>query len=168
MSLTQASDAQSLYDARSTEYDDSWHPRFARHILELAKPQAGEYVLDLACGWGRHTRYLAHRGWRVLAVDRDAEAIASLAGVPNVNAQVADLEQGPWPYPGARFDAVVVTNYLWRPLLSKLFDALHSFDFAWLRAHRPAWDIVMWVLSIAGLVISVSGVVIGWRRLKAR
>ena len=98
----------------------AWIERFAPLIPE------GGTVLDLACGWGRHTRYLAHRGWRVLAVDRDAEAIASLAGVSNVNAQVADLEQGPWPYPGARFDAVVVTNYLWRPLLPKLFDALHG------------------------------------------
>lgn len=49
-----------------------------------------------------------------------------------------------------------------------LFNALHSFDFAWLRSHRPAWDVVMWTLSCAGLVISLSGVVIGWRRLRAR
>jgi hypothetical protein len=30
---------------------------------------------------------------------------------------VADLEDGPWPLPGRRFDAVVVTNYLWRALM---------------------------------------------------
>jgi hypothetical protein len=46
-----------------------------------------------------------------------------------------------------------------------LFNALHSLDFHALIAHRPAWDIVVWLLSLLGLVISTSGVVIGWRRL---
>lgn len=47
-----------------------------------------------------------------------------------------------------------------------LFNAFHSWDFRWLLQHRPAWDLVMWVLSLAGLVISTSSVVIGWRRLR--
>ncbi|MET0706574.1 MAG: PepSY domain-containing protein [Tardiphaga sp.] len=47
-----------------------------------------------------------------------------------------------------------------------LFNALHSFDFPWLLAYRPAWDIVVWLLSLLGMTISVSGVVIGWRYLK--
>lgn len=46
-----------------------------------------------------------------------------------------------------------------------LFNALHSLDFHALIAHRPAWDIVVWLLSLLGLVISTSGIVIGWRRL---
>jgi len=46
-----------------------------------------------------------------------------------------------------------------------LFNALHSLDFHALIAHRPAWDIVVWLLSLLGLVISTSSVVIGWRRL---
>lgn len=48
----QASDAKHLYDERAVHYDDSWHPRFARHIVELAKLRPGEHVLDLACGTG--------------------------------------------------------------------------------------------------------------------
>jgi SAM-dependent methyltransferase len=36
----------------------------------------------------------------------------------------ADLENGPWPLLGERFDAVVVTHYLWRPLWPKLLDSL--------------------------------------------
>jgi PepSY-associated TM region len=47
-----------------------------------------------------------------------------------------------------------------------LFNGLHSFDFRWLRTHRPLWDIVVWTLSAAGLLVSLSGVVIGWRRLR--
>lgn len=45
-------DVRRLYDERSTSYDNSWHPRFARHIVQLAAIQPGEAVLDLACGTG--------------------------------------------------------------------------------------------------------------------
>lgn len=46
------------------------------------------------------------------------------------------------------------------------FNALHSLDLLPLLAHRPAWDVVVWLLSLSGLVVSVSGVVVGWRRLR--
>ena len=52
MSRNQAQDAQDLYDERGDQYDDSHHPRFARHMVQLIKPQSGELVLDLACGTG--------------------------------------------------------------------------------------------------------------------
>ena len=78
----------------------------------------GASVLDVACGPGRHLRWFAQRGCRVTGVDRDPAAIASLQGVGEV--LVADIENGPWPWPGRQFDAVVVTNYLWRPLLATL------------------------------------------------
>lgn len=49
-----------------------------------------------------------------------------------------------------------------------LFNAAHSLDFPWLIQNRPAWDLVVWLLSVAGLLVSSSGVVIGWRRLRSR
>ncbi len=52
MPRNQAQDAQDLYDSRSQKYDDSHHPRLARHMVELARLQPGEQVLDLACGTG--------------------------------------------------------------------------------------------------------------------
>jgi len=73
-------------------------------------------VLDLACGSGRHVRYLAARGLRVTAIDRDRDALAHSHGLAAEVIQ-ADLEIDPWPLPGRRFDAVVVTNYLWRALM---------------------------------------------------
>lgn len=76
---------------------------------------AGASVLDLACGSGRHVRWLAARGLLVTGVDRDAAAVEPLRAHTEII--VADLEDGPWPLPGRRFDAVVVTNYLWRALL---------------------------------------------------
>ncbi len=84
----------------------------------------GAQLLDLACGSGRHARFFAARGVQVDAVDRDAGAGARLAGLDNVRFTLADLEGGPWPYAGRRFDAIVVTNYLHRPLLATLIDAL--------------------------------------------
>lgn len=84
----------------------------------------GSEVLDLACGAGRHARFLAARGCSVLAVDRDAAAIAALATVAGVFTRVADLEGAAWPFATSSFDAVVVANYLHRPLFGPIFDAL--------------------------------------------
>ncbi len=83
--------------------------------------RAGGRVLDVACGAGRHTRFLIQAGFQVEAVDRDTSALASLAGVV---ARQADLEGEPWPYSAGEFDGIVVTNYLHRPLFSHLFEAL--------------------------------------------
>jgi SAM-dependent methyltransferase len=88
--------------------------------------RAGGAVLDVACGQGRHARWFAARGHPVEAVDRDATALASLRDVANVAPRAADLECGPWPYAGRRFAAVVVTNYLHRPLLPALLEALEA------------------------------------------
>ncbi len=83
---------------------------------------AGGSVLDVACGSGRHVRWLASQGWRVTGVDRDETALAPLRAQAEVI--VADLEGGPWPLSGRRFDGIVVTNYLWRALLPRLQDSL--------------------------------------------
>jgi SAM-dependent methyltransferase len=82
----------------------------------------GASVLDVACGSGRHVRWFAERGGTVTAIDRDAAALEPLRTVARV--LVADLEGGPWPLPGERFDAVICTHYLWRALLPTLVDAV--------------------------------------------
>jgi SAM-dependent methyltransferase len=93
-----------------------WVVRWASQL------SAGSTVLDVACGSGRHVRWLAERGLQVTGVDRDAAALAGLSSLAEV--LVADIEAGPWPLPGRQFDAVVVTNYLWRPLLPTLVEAV--------------------------------------------
>ena len=96
----------------------AWVKRFAGLI------PAGGRVLDLACGSGRHARLLAALGHPVEAVDRDADALAGLDGSAGIAVRLADLEGGPWPYFGYAFDGIVVTNYLHRPLLPNLMNAL--------------------------------------------
>ncbi|CAG0994656.1 demethylmenaquinone methyltransferase / 2-methoxy-6-polyprenyl-1,4-benzoquinol methylase [Burkholderiales bacterium] len=96
-------------------------PWVRRHVA-LFRERAR--VLDLASGRGRHARYLAEQGHDVLAVDRDAEALGTIAGVPGIRTRVVDLEGGAWPLAGERFDAIVVTNYLHRPSFDAMLDAL--------------------------------------------
>ena len=83
---------------------------------------AGASVLDVACGSGRHVRWFAQRGCHVTGVDRDAAAMQPLASIAET--VVADIESGPWPWPARRFDAVVVTNYLWRERLPDVIASL--------------------------------------------
>jgi SAM-dependent methyltransferase len=96
----------------------AWVARFAPLVA------SGARVLDLACGYGRHARFFAARGARVVAVDRDAAALATLAGEARIAPRALDLEAGGWPLPGERFDAIVVANYLHRPLFPFLLAAL--------------------------------------------
>ena len=85
----------------------------------------GLTALDLACGSGRHLRLLAGDGVAVTGVDRDTTALAGLAGLSGrVELIQADIEQGPWPLEGRVFDLVLVTNYLWRPLLPRIVEAV--------------------------------------------
>jgi SAM-dependent methyltransferase len=86
-------------------------------------PAAGQ-VLDVACGAGRHARLLAAKGYRVEAVDRDAQVLAALEGVLGIRTRIANLEGGSWPYEAASFDGVIVTNYLHRPHFDALIDVL--------------------------------------------
>lgn len=79
-------------------------------------------AFDIAAGAGRHVRWLRDRGLAVTAVDRDPAAVA--AWPADVEAIEADLEGGPWPLAERRFDLVVVANYLWRPLLPRIVDAV--------------------------------------------
>jgi SAM-dependent methyltransferase len=81
---------------------------------------AGATVLDVACGSGRHVRWFAGRGCRVTALDRDEAAVRPLQDCAEV--VVADIEQGAWPLGERRFDTVLVTHYLWRPLLPLLIE----------------------------------------------
>ena len=102
----------------SLDRPSEWVARWAHRIAPYGA------VLDLACGSGRHSRFLAMQGFRVCAVDRDPRALQALDGIAGVTLRLADLERGPWPLEGMKFDGVVVTHYLHRPLFPRILDAL--------------------------------------------
>jgi SAM-dependent methyltransferase len=98
-----------------------WVARFAALVA------SGGDVLDVACGSGRHTRLFLERGHPVVAIDRDLSGIADLAEHPRLETVEADLEdEGPFPLSGRSFAAVVVANYLHRPLLPSLVAAVDA------------------------------------------
>ena len=108
-----------MSDRRRIAAPSIWVTRFASLV-----PKGGE-VLDLACGSGRHTRFLAELGYKVVALDGDAEALRPLNALVGVEAVTADLENGdPWPLGNRKFAGIVVTNYLHRPLFPALINAL--------------------------------------------
>ncbi|WP_399680591.1 class I SAM-dependent methyltransferase [Xenophilus sp.] len=86
----------------------------------------GGRVLDVACGAGRHLYWLHAQGFRVAGIDRDPAAIAALAPLAAAGAEIvqADIEDGPWPFAGRGFEAVLVTNYLWRARLAEIAAAV--------------------------------------------
>lgn len=90
-------------------------PWVERH---LGLVPGGGRVLDLAAGSGRHARLACGRGYRVTALDRDTSQLAAIEGIEVIT---HDLETGAaWPLADAAFDGVIVTNYLWRPLMPSL------------------------------------------------
>ncbi len=96
-----------------------WIDRFGPSV-----PHPGP-VLDVACGGGRHTRWFAARGYDVVAIDRDLAGVGDLADDVHVELRPVDLEDGSaFPAAPGAFTGVVVTNYLWRPALDAIADAV--------------------------------------------
>jgi SAM-dependent methyltransferase len=103
-------------DVACVAVESPWIERFAGLV------PAGGDVVDVAAGAGRHARYFLARGHDVTAVDRDTSA---LEPHPRLEIVEVDLETpAGWPLADRRFGAVVVTNYLHRPLLPALVAAV--------------------------------------------
>lgn len=107
-------------------------PRSGDHPPEAPSPWVARWLapatgtgrlLDFACGRGRHARLAVSRGYEVLALDRDP-AVRRLAGMPGVEARVADLEADAWTWGTERFAVIVVTRYLFRSRLDLLLGLL--------------------------------------------
>ncbi len=96
-----------------------WVDRFAPLVRK------GAPVLDIACGSGRHCKVFLDLGHPVTALDRDLSRLAVARHTPGFTALESDLEDGrPWPLAGRLFGAVVVTNYLYRPLFPSIIASL--------------------------------------------
>ncbi len=97
----------------------AWVQKYAPLI-----PKIGQ-VLDLACGSGRHTRFLLAAGLNVLAIDKSTTGLSDISGQENLEIITADLEDGSaFPLKGRQFSAIIIVNYLYRPLFSDLIDVL--------------------------------------------
>jgi SAM-dependent methyltransferase len=106
-------------DKHGAQPPSQWVKRWSH----LVRPRGT--VLDVACGYGRHAYHFHALNHPVTVIDRAPEAIESIAIEPHLCEKiVADIETCPWPLEGREFDAVVVTHYLWRPLLPVIIGSL--------------------------------------------
>ena len=106
-------------ETHGTEPVSGWVARWTH----LVKPQGS--VLDVAGGRGRHAKWFYEQNHAVALIDRSREAIDSIAiSDRNFEKVVADIENDPWPFTGRQFDALIVTHYLWRPLMPTLLASL--------------------------------------------
>jgi SAM-dependent methyltransferase len=105
----------------------TWVSRFEPLVSSRAR------VLDLACGGGRHSRLFADQANRsIIAVDIDTSQFQDPPA--NVELLQIDLESGDgesgdgeggkrW-LAQQQFDCIIVTNYLHRPLMPAIFNAI--------------------------------------------
>ncbi len=89
-------------------------------FLPPATGCAGQRALDVACGSGRHLQLARQRGYRVTGIDRDTGRARGRGFDADTGIELieADLEDGrPFPAEAGTYAAVIVANYLWRPIL---------------------------------------------------
>ena len=114
-----------------------WLPKLA---IDAETPRA----IDLACGIGRNTLYLAQQGWRVNAVDISGVALEKLAAAAtddlDVHCTEMDLETGqPWPadlMAAGPFDLALMIRYTNLHLVGRVLEILQPGGYLLAEAHR--------------------------------
>jgi len=110
---------------RGEHTHDEPHPLVVQFVSGLPRGRA----LDLACGVGRHSIWMAERGWRVTAVDSSRVAIEILehrASQMNlaITSQIANLERHEFDIDPDGYDVIVVCNYLQRDLFPSIKEGI--------------------------------------------
>ncbi len=89
-------------------------------VTEIAGGLKSGKALDLACGAGRNTLWLAEHGWKVTAVDGSRAAIGLLtARNPEIDARVANLEKHEYTIEPNSWDLIAICYYLQRDLFEQ-------------------------------------------------
>ena len=91
-------------------------------ITNYAMLAHGNQALDIACGMGRHSKYLASQGFRVDALDISSTAIESLQDLENINAKEVDFDS--YSLEENKYDLIVCTYFLERSLFPQIEKAL--------------------------------------------
>jgi len=91
-------------------------------IEEYAHLATGKHALDIACGNGRHSKYLASLGFEVDALDISSVAIAQLQDQAHIHAQEVDFDT--YKLKEETYDLIVCTYFLERKLFPQMIKAL--------------------------------------------
>jgi SAM-dependent methyltransferase len=81
-------------------------------------------ALDIACGMGRHSRYLASQGFEVDALDISSIAIDSLQNIPNINPKEVDFDT--YILPADSYNLIFCSYFLKRELFPQIIDAMQD------------------------------------------
>ena len=91
-------------------------------ITDYAALAPGKQALDIACGMGRHSKYLASLGFEVDALDISSVALDQLKEIPHIHAKEVDFDT--YTLPKEKYDLIVCTYYLERKLFPQMIEAL--------------------------------------------
>lgn len=91
-------------------------------VSDYASLATGKQALDIACGMGRHSKYLASKGFEVDALDISSVAIEQLQDIPHIHAKEVDFDT--YTLPKEKYDLIVCTYFLERKLFPQMIDAL--------------------------------------------
>ncbi len=116
------------WDRKFSEMPDLLAPRPPSELVAAwCGEGSGKRALDLACGGGRHTRYLSERGYRVDAVDISAVALDRLRpGVDRDRVRLIEADLDAFTPRSACYDLIVMTNYLDRALIARAQQGLKA------------------------------------------
>lgn len=91
-------------------------------VEKYSKLAKGKNALDIACGMGRHSKFLASQGFEVDALDISSVAIDSLQNIENINAKEVDFDT--YTLKENHYDLIVCTHFLKRELFPQILKAL--------------------------------------------
>jgi tellurite methyltransferase len=91
-------------------------------VQQYATSARGNKALDIACGMGRHSKYLASLGFDVDALDISSVAIEQLQDIPNIHAKEVDFDT--YELPENTYHLIVCTYFLERKLFPQIIHAL--------------------------------------------
>lgn len=91
-------------------------------IKEYVKLSPGKQALDIACGMGRHSKYLVSKGFTVDALDISSTAIDSLQDLEHITAKEVDFDT--YTLEENKYDLIVCTYFLDRTLFPQIEKAL--------------------------------------------
>jgi SAM-dependent methyltransferase len=91
-------------------------------ITRYASLATRKHALDIACGMGRHSKYLASIGFEVDAWDISSVAIDSLKDIEHIHPREVDFDEA--EFPEETYDLIICTFFLKRALFPKITKAL--------------------------------------------
>lgn len=115
--------AQADKERWNEKYQDNKIPNEPIELVyKYSNLAEGNQALDIACGMGRHSKYLVSKGFEIDALDISTVAIEQLKGTPHIHAMEVDFDT--YILEKEKYDLIVCTYFLERKLFPQMIEAL--------------------------------------------